>query len=186
VQLDFNSPAATIGRIMEGLGAEQAGLKPGDHILAVNDQPVNEGQELIKTLRNFREGQLVKLRVQREEKEFEASVKMMVARPERAGRGFDRADRMNRMGGKPSQRAEGFALAIQHDTVLQAWQCGGPLVNLEGKAIGLNIARAGRVASYALPAHLVTQSILRLGRESRRNQRTESLETSQPVATPAH
>ena len=182
VQLDFNSPTATIGRIMQGFGAEQAGLKPGDHILAVNDQLVNEGKELIKTLRDFREGQLVKLRVQRDEKEFDASVKMMT---ERAGRGFDRADRMNRMGGEPSQRAEGFAMAIQHDTVLQAWQCGGPLVNLEGKAIGLNIARAGRVASYALPAQLVTQSILRLGHEGRTNQRSETLKTSQPVATPA-
>jgi serine protease Do len=33
--------------------------------------------------------------------------------------------------------------------------CGGPLVNLDGKAIGLNIARAGRVTTYALPARLV-------------------------------
>ena len=45
--------------------------------------------------------------------------------------------------------------AIQHDTVLQPWLCGGPLVDLDGKAIGLNIARAGRVATYALPASLV-------------------------------
>jgi S1-C subfamily serine protease len=28
-------------------------------------------------------------------------------------------------------------------------------VNLDGKAIGLNIARAGRVTTYALPAKLV-------------------------------
>ena len=62
---------------------------------------------------------------------------------------------MNRLGGELSRRAEGFQLAIQHDGVLQPWQCGGPLLNLDGKAIGLNIARAGRVASYALPAGLV-------------------------------
>jgi len=48
-----------------------------------------------------------------------------------------------------------FELALQHDTVLQNWQCGGPLVDLDGRAVGLNIARAGRVASYALPAELV-------------------------------
>jgi len=66
---------------------------------------------------------------------------------------------MNRLGTELSERAEGFQMALQHDTVLQPWQCGGPLVNLDGKAIGLNIARAGRTASYALPASLVQQII---------------------------
>ena len=69
---------------------------------------------------------------------------------------------MNRMGGDVSERAEAFELAIQHDTVLEPSQCGGPLVNLEGKAVGVNIARAGRVASYALPAALVKRIIEQL------------------------
>jgi serine protease Do len=64
-----------------------------------------------------------------------------------------------------SRRAAGFELAIQHDTVLQPWQRGGPLVNLEGKAVGLNIARAGRVASYALPAGFISQLVERLKRQ---------------------
>jgi len=166
VQLDLKAGAAKIAQIVTGLGAEKAGLKPGDRILAVNGSPVVEGDELIKTLRNFREGQSVKLRVQREQEEFEASVQMMVPKPDGKSRGFDREERMNRMGSQPSQRAEDFQLAIQHDTVLQAWQCGGPLVNLDGKAIGLNIARAGRVASYALPADLLKKAIDKLRSEA--------------------
>src|SRR5262249_3803613 len=61
VQLDLNANVAKIAQIMEGLGAEKAGLKAGDLILAVNGSPVKEGDELIKTLRNFREGQSVEL-----------------------------------------------------------------------------------------------------------------------------
>jgi len=162
VVLDFKSADAKIAQIMEGLGAEAAGLKPGDRILALNDLPVKEGQELVKRLRKFREGQSVQLRVQRDEAEFGATIKMMAPKPERGGRGFDRADRMNQMGSVTSQRAEDFELVIQHDTVLQNWQCGGPLMNLNGRAVGLNIARAGRVASYALPASVVEQTIARL------------------------
>jgi len=162
VVLDFKSPDAKIAQITAGLGAEAAGLKPGDVVLKVNDSPVKEGQELVKTLRQFREGQSVKLRVQRGEEEFDATIKMMAPKPERGGRGFDRAARMNQMGSVTSQRAEGFDLAIQHDTVLQNWQCGGPLMNLDGKAVGLNIARAGRVASYALPSSVVLPAIARL------------------------
>jgi S1-C subfamily serine protease len=149
---------------MKGMGAEKAGLKSGDRILAVNGWPVSEREELVKTLRQFREGQVVKLRVQREKEEFEAPVPLMLPKPDATGRGLDREDRMNRMGSEPSERAEGFELAIQHDTVLQNWQCGGPLVNLDGKAVGLNIARAGRVASYALPADLAKRAIDKLRR----------------------
>jgi serine protease Do len=162
VVLDFKSPDAKIAQIMAGLGAEAAGLKPGDVVLKVNDAPVKEGQELVKTLRTFREGQSVKVRVQRGEEEFDATIKMMAPKPEGGGRGFDRAARMNQMGSVTSQRAEGFDLAIQHDTVLQNWQCGGPLMNLDAKAVGLNIARAGRVASYALPGSVVRPAIARL------------------------
>jgi serine protease Do len=184
VVLDFRSPDAKIAQIMPGLGAEAAGLKPGDRVLSVNDSPVKEGQELVKRLRKFREGQSVKLRVQRDDEEFEATIKMMTPKPERGGRGFDRADRMNQMGSLTSRRAEDFELVIQHDTVLQNWQCGGPLMNLDGKAIGLNIARAGRVASYALPASVVKPAIARLKAQSESiENKAGEFKTSQPLRT---
>ena len=184
VVLDFKSPDAKIAQIMAGLGAEAAGLKPGDVVLKVNDAPVKEGQELVKTLRQFREGQSVKVRVQRGDEEFDATIKMMALKTERGGRGFDRAARMNQMGSITSQRAEGFDLAIQHDTVLQNWQCGGPLMNLDGKAVGLNIARAGRVASYALPSSVVRPAIVRLQAQGAATEsKTGQLKTSQPLQT---
>jgi serine protease Do len=156
VVLDMGSAPPKVTEVMNGLGAQKAGIKAGDRILAVNDADVADREDLMKRLRQLREGQTVKLRIQRESERFDASIQMSVPSAELTG--FpDRSDRMNRMGSLPSARAEGFGSVIQHDTVLQAWQCGGPLVNLEGKAIGLNIARAGRVATYALPAELVQQ-----------------------------
>ncbi len=155
VQLDFGGSIAKIGRIIAGLGAEKAGLKAGDIILSVNEKPVRTGEDLIKKLEGFREGETVTLRIQRKEEQFEASMPLMV--PKSEGRPIDRQERLNRLGGELSERAAGFKMALQHDTVLQPWQCGGPLVNLDGKVIGLNIARAGRVASYALTADLVQE-----------------------------
>jgi serine protease Do len=154
-----NASSARIDSIIEGLGAEKAGLKPGDQILSLNNTPVASREELIEKLKLFREGQIVQLRVQREQDEFDSNVIMMVQQEEST-------PRRQRFTGEVSQRAEGFESAIQHDTVLQPWQCGGPLVNLEGKAIGLNIARAGRIASYALPADLVQQIIANLTAET--------------------
>ncbi len=155
VQFDFIGSAPKIQELVPGLGAEKAGLKPGDLIVGVNHVTVTNRMQIVETLREFREGQTVKLRVRREEKEFDAEVRMMVPRAGESGAETDPQQRRSRLTGEVSQRAEGFEQAIEHDSVLHPWLCGGPLVNLDGKAIGLNIARAGRVTTYALPTRLV-------------------------------
>lgn len=170
VQLDFTTPAARVAQVMTGMGAEKAGLRSGDVILAVNEVPVAGREELVKLLREYREGQTVTLRLQRDQKEMNVPVPMMSADSGRSGRGSGGGNPTDRLGGRPSQRAEGFELALQHDTVLQPWQCGGPLVNPEGKVIGLNIARAGRVATYALPAGLVRRILGELAGNPARSQ----------------
>ena len=63
----------------------------------------------------------------------------------------------DRISGALSERAGGFPRALQHDTILEPQDCGGPLLDLDGKAVGVNIARAGRVISYALPADTVAR-----------------------------
>jgi serine protease Do len=183
VELDLNSSLPRIAKVMPGMSAEKAGIKPGDVVLAVNETAVSTRRELTSTLRNFREGQAVSLRFKREEETMTATLEMEVPEPGR-GSGSSREDRMDRMGGELSRRAEGFSLAIQHDTVLQPWQCGGPLVNLDGQAIGLNIARSGRVASYALPASLARQIAERLQTQARRKAKdSKSIHTSQNTDT---
>jgi S1-C subfamily serine protease len=101
------------------------------------------------------------VRFQREEQEFEASIKMMSPK---AGQSYDSYadERESRLSGDVSLRSEGFEQAIEHDTVLEPWQCGGPLVDLDGNAIGLNIARASRVATYALPGSLAREILAKL------------------------
>jgi serine protease Do len=164
VGLDSSSSVARIDRVLPGFGADKAGLKPGDVVVEVEGMAVESGEALIEALREYREGQTVKLRIERDRDGFEVEVELRAESASPFLRGFDRQSRMDRMGGSVSRRAEGFEQAIQHDTVLPPWLCGGPLVNLEGKAVGVNIARAGRVASYALPAELL-QTIVRGLRE---------------------
>jgi serine protease Do len=157
VQFDFGGSAPKIQELLPGLGAEKAGLSPGDIIVGLNHVTVTNREQVVETLRDFREGQTVKLRVRRADKEFDADVRLMVPRSGQLGAEVDPPQRLSRLTGQVSQRSEGFEQAIEHDSVLPPWMCGGPLVNLDGKAIGLNIARASRVSTYALPARLVKQ-----------------------------
>ena len=52
-------------------------------------------------------------------------------------------------------RRAGFPSYLQHDTILKPQDCGGPIVDLDGKVIGINIARAGRTETYTIPADAV-------------------------------
>jgi serine protease Do len=165
VQFDSGGSTPKIGELLPGLGAEKAGLKPGDIIVGLNHVTVTNREQIVETLGNFREGQTVKLRIRRAEKEIDAEVRMMVPRYDQLGSEFNPPQRPSRLTGEVSQRAEGFELAIEHDSVLPPWLCGGPLVNLDGKAIGLNIARAGRVTTYALPAGLAKRILEHLKAE---------------------
>jgi serine protease Do len=162
VQFDVRTPTPRIDQLLAGLGAEKAGLKPGDVISGVNGSSVTNREQITEILREFREGQTVKLRIQRAEDEFDADVTMMPPPEQTPGLFSSRQRSLSRVTGEVSQRAEGFEKVIEHDTVLQPWLCGGPLLNLQGKAVGLNIARAGRVTTYALPAELVERTFERL------------------------
>lgn len=63
------------------------------------------------------------------------------------------------LGGRISERRDSFPLVIQHDAVLKPEECGSPILNLDGEVIGLNIARASRISSYALPLTELLPSI---------------------------
>jgi serine protease Do len=128
----------------------------------VNDTTVTNRAQIVETLREFRVGQSVKLRAQRDKQQFEAQVRLMAPNDEILEGELYLPPGPDRLAGELSQRAEGFEQVIEYDTVLPPWLCGGPLVNLDGKAIGLNIARAGRVSTCALPAALVKQILNRL------------------------
>jgi serine protease Do len=161
VQFDSNSTEPRIEKVYAGLGAEKAGLKVGDIIIGVNSAAVTNRDQVKEALRDFGDGQTIRVKVQREAERFEVEVRMTVPKTGELAAEYYSQPR-TQMTGDLSQRAEGFEQAIEHDTVLPPWLCGGPLVNLDGKAIGLNIARAGRVTTYALPAQLVLRTLERL------------------------
>jgi serine protease Do len=50
---------------------------------------------------------------------------------------------------------------LQHDCSIAANDCGGPLIDLDGKLIGINIARSGRIQSFAIPINEVKQFLQR-------------------------
>ncbi len=143
---------AKVQEVMAGSGAEKAGVKNGDFITEVNGSEVANREKLVEKVRQFQPGDKVTLKVKRGEEKLDIIATLM-ARP--SSPDGDRKDFQNMLGGPLSERREGFELALQHDTVLSPQECGGPIVDLDGRAVGINIARAGRVNSYALPTSII-------------------------------
>ncbi|MFO0876629.1 MAG: PDZ domain-containing protein [Gemmataceae bacterium] len=141
----------TIGRITSGSPAEKAGLKVGDVVLNVAGRTVASTERLISTIQGFRPGQVVSIVVKRGEEEHEVSARLSRFPLDILSRG----ERMNMMGSELSHRLGGFPTILQHDMLIKPSDCGGPIVDLEGKALGINIARAGRTESYALPSEVI-------------------------------
>lgn len=147
VQLDNVDDVAKILHVMPDSAAEKAGIEAGDAITKINDKTIATRQQLVETVRGFMPGDTITLVVKRGEKELTLEAKLGSLAQLVHG---DRADFQNSLGGQLSERRAGFISVIQHDTVLQPRECGGPLVDLDGNVVGINIARAGRVESFAL------------------------------------
>lgn len=140
--------------------AEEGGLKARDVILKLDDQLVKDISDLRKKLEQYDAGDLVTLSILRGEKQ--KRLKLTLAERDKVSSENMRSNQQNSMGSRLSRRRKNFPLAFQHDTALQAAECGGPIVDLDGKIVGVNVARAGRVSSLAIPSEKILPIIERL------------------------
>ncbi len=150
-----------VGTVVPGLPAAGAGMKSGDEIMALDGQPATDWLKFVAKVKEGKPGQVLAIKIRREGKEME--FKMTLGDGKMSANTHDSIGEADKYaGGKLSKRRTNFPSAIQHDTVVWADQCGGPLVDLRGKVVGVNIARYDRVCTFALPADLVQKTVAKL------------------------
>ncbi len=139
-----------VSRVEKDSAADKAEIQVDDLITAINGKRVRDLESLQEALGQFRPRDTVTVRIVREGEEKDLKVTLG-----RRPAGASRADFQNSMGSELSAKRTGFPNILQHDSVIRPVDCGGPLVDLDGKAVGINIARAGRTESYAIPSDTV-------------------------------
>lgn len=145
-----NRVGVKVTAVTTGSPAAKAGLASGDVIRALNGKKVEGQATLRELLDSLDAGVEVTINVQRGDETKSFKVKLGAAVKER-----DRSDMQNSMGSVLSARRSALGEILQTDLVVDAKDCGGPVVDLDGKVLGINIARAGRVQTWVLPGEVI-------------------------------
>ncbi len=152
VTLEATRGGGAVSMVLPGSGADQAGIRKGDTLYSVNGKSLDNRDAIIHeiaTVGGNHAGEYIRIGIDRAERRFEVEARLM----DLADELLDKTEM--EVNGRVSARSTGFSTVFSHDTVLEPQECGGPLVNLDGRTVGINIARAGRVTSYALPSNIV-------------------------------
>lgn len=155
----FAAPCSIQEVIKDG-PADKAGAMDGDEILAVDGAPVTTLEAIYPILSKKEIGEKVTLKVSRKGKKVSYAITLG---SRRKALGEDTPQNSNDLiSGGFSKRRDDFPMVLQHDTPSRYTLMGGPLLNLKGELIGMNIARVNRAENYALPISVVQESVKRI------------------------
>jgi serine protease Do len=136
--------------VVPGGSAAQVGIKEGDAIVRIDGVPIDSPEAAAAPLRVHAPGESAMVDVW--SGGVVRTLEVRLLRP-------TWIDVRANAGGPVSRRATGFGEVIQHDGVVPANSVGTPIVDSQGRVVGLNIARADRMKTYALPSARVAASV---------------------------
>ncbi|WP_425615275.1 trypsin-like peptidase domain-containing protein [Anatilimnocola sp. NA78] len=151
-----------IKRVLYGGPAARAGMRVNDCVVEFDGNKIADAEALFKQMEKTKPGQEIAVKVKRAEQEMQFKLKLVLF-----------VDEDEEYSGSLSERRGGFPAVFAHDTAIIPEACGSPVLDLNGKVVGLNIARAGRVTSYAIPADELKKVVPKLVKKAKRSEKKE-------------
>ncbi|HKI17611.1 MAG TPA: hypothetical protein VKA15_07010, partial [Isosphaeraceae bacterium] len=138
----FGQPRATVYHVGNVFGlAYSAGVRGGDLLYSIDGRRILAEADMFEAINHRRTGDIVPVRLERAGKMMDLVLPLA---PE------TRLD--------TNHRADDFPTAIECAVPFYPYECGGPIVNLTGRAIGVTIATPGPHGGMVVPG----DSILKL------------------------
>jgi len=149
-----NENGVRIGRVIPGGSADRNGLKEGDIIITIAGRDVHHGVELKAQIGEFKPGDKVTLRYMRGDtiKTMELVLTSSFVNENPLLPLYNNPEFMGQFA---STHSGGFPRAIQIDADVYPTKVGGPLLDLDGRTLGIVIARADRYPTFAIPSDSV-------------------------------
>ena len=147
-----------VDEVVPGSAAAEAGVRVGDVIASIDGRPLGGRTALRRAILQREIGDRVELGIIREGERLQVAATL--------------ARREDAPGARPARRGNtttpisevstGFGRVLAHDANVWPEQVGGPVLDLDGHVVGINIARFDRTATHALPAATVRDAVRRL------------------------
>ncbi len=157
VMMDFSKAGKNgvpLMRVMPDSAAKKAGLRNGDIVMSVNKVPILGAIELRNLLQRLVPGSETTILYRRNGDEKVATVKLG-SRADNAGIKRvprKRMERMQRMGTSINRVRSNFPNVVQSDIPINPEDTGAPVLDLDGKLVGITIARSSRIKTFITPA----------------------------------
>lgn len=148
VSLEEVEKGLMVKEVSPNTGAEKAGLTKGDIIIKFEGDNVLKRESLIDKILNKMPGDKVEIEYLRGDQVTKTEMELM-GRTEAFGEAPE--SRNDQMSGNFSGRRSNFPRVLQTDLPLSDRTVGGPLLDINGMCVGMNIARANRAESFAIP-----------------------------------
>lgn len=180
---DKQSKGVRVESVAEDSPAEKAGLKAGDVLVQLDQEVLTSSEKVSEMIRKRQPGDEVEVSYLRDGKK--GSLRVQLASRTKIRANWDGEDFAN---GGVSLRTDNYGQVLQHDLPLGADEMGGPLLDLDGRLIGINIARVDRVTTFALPRELFWPTVrlwLDADRHPPRAVRADPPPAQAPTPTPA-
>lgn len=181
---DERDPAThgvTIEGVFPATPAERCGLLRGDILLVVDGSEVGSPGDVRTAITALPPGALLKLEIARAGRKLSKIASLsdtsILEAPFDAGRYLN---------GRTSLRNVDFPEVIQHDTPIDPGLLGGALLDLNGKLVGINIARVNRFTTFALPVRTFSKAVelaIEADRDRRRNLGASLLSPAGPLGS---
>lgn len=146
-----------VNNVVGSSAAADVGIRKDDIIVKIAGQDVKGFYELSTKLRRLKNGEQPEIELMRKGT-------LIKVKPTLRGREIRegisrRLEQMDQMSGGQSRIRGDFGNVIQSDMELEVEDAGLPVVDLEGRIIGMVIARAGRISTLILPGDDIEKAL---------------------------
>ena len=139
-----------------------SGAVIGDIVTSVNGIKTPDRKDVIDVISKLSPGTEISLEIKTPDGKTKNLVSTLIKEEEKEYPSTDRDYRVTDF----SKRRADFPAVFMHDAITEAWQCGGPVFDLNGKAVGINVARHNRTTTLAIPSEVIVRSIAKMMKNS--------------------
>ncbi|MCM8537989.1 MAG: S1C family serine protease [Lentisphaeraceae bacterium] len=154
---DENNEGVIVNQSVTDGPAHTADIRNGDIIESIDGLPTKSHQDILKALSGKGPGKTVLVNIKRTKEKIQKKLTLGDRHIT-----FGMFNRNLEMSGKVSKRVDGFRNILQHDIPIRHTESTSPIFNIEGKLVGINIAKANRAEYFALNNTEVFNAISRL------------------------